>query len=255
MSPEQPVLFTYAEKEVELPAGYLCPEDGKLYRSVVVREMSGEEEDLLFNEKNARAGNSLNKVLAKLCKLKDLPSQHFVDDLLIVDQYYLLVQARILTYGNIYTFQAKHPEADGGCGETTTVRLELDSLKFESPTTPTALEETVSLPKSGLIVTFKKNQGKDQANLRKIAYGGADDKISQLIQYRARKIVKDGKELPLTVLKQLPLSDRKILREAMSQSEGKAETSVDVPCGGCGQTLKVEMPLNQDFFCLGGRES
>ena len=41
----------------------------------------------------------------------------------------------------------------------------------------------------------------------------------------------------------------------MNEVEGKAETTLDIECSNCGEMMKVEMPLEQDFFCLRDQES
>lgn len=247
--------ISYVEKEVELPSGFHDTTSGEVYKTVVIREMSGVEEDLLLNENVAKSGNTLNKILSNVCKLKEKPNLRFVDNLLMVDQLYLLVQVRILTYGNNYRFEVKHDRDQGGCGGFTHVSLELDSLEFTPPAKP-ELEQEVFLPKSKVTVVFKKNQGKDQANLTKILTSKAEDKISQLLQYRTRKVLTEGgDDLGIEAIKRLPLSDRKLLREEMNEAEGKAETSIEVECASCGEEMKVALPLDQNFFCLKGPES
>lgn len=248
--------INYAQKEVELPAGYCDVDSGQIHKTVVIREMTGVEEDILLNAEHARSGMVLNKILDNICELKDKPGMKFVNDLLIVDQYFLMVQARILTYGNIYTFEVAHDKDMGGCGAKTTIRLELDSLEFKGPENPAELESSVVLPKSGLKVVFKKNQGKDQPALLKLAQRNSQDKVSQILQYRTKTILSpDGTELDKSIIKDIPAMDRKFLREYMNKSEGKAETELSTHCATCGELMKIEMPLGADFFCLGGRES
>lgn len=248
--------INYAQKEVELPAGYYDVESAQVYKKVVVREMTGVEEDILLNAEYARSGVVLNKILENICELKDKPGIKFINDLLIVDQYFLMVQARILTYGNVYAFEVAHDKDMGGCGAKTTIRLELDSLEFSGPEDPTELEASVVLPKSGIKVVFKKNQGKDQSALLKLTQRNSQDKISQVLQYRTKAVYSpDGTELDKSIIKNIPAMDRKFLREYMNKSEGKAETELNTFCATCGEPMKIEMPLGADFFCLGGREN
>lgn len=243
-------LFSYNEKEVTLPNGFYDEKDEKLYKKVIVREMTGEEEDILLNEKEADSGMTLNRILENVCTLKDKPKLNFIQSLLMVDQLFLIVQARILTHGNNLRFEVTHEKASGGCGQQTGVNLELDSLEFNSSPKPKELIESIELPKSKCTVTFKKNQGKDQSVLSKLLRSKSSDKFTQLLQYRTLKLEKDGKEIPKDLLKKLPGSDRKLLREYMNKSEGKAETSIEVDCSNCGSPVKATLPIDEGFFCL-----
>lgn len=242
--------FSYNECEIELPSGYVDNE-GKLHKKVVVREMSGEEEELILNADAGKAGQVLNRILDRVAKLKDAPGVKFVDSLLMVDQLFLLVQARILSFGKDYTFGVECT----ACKQNSQIKLDLESLSFKSPKNP-QIEEQVSLKKSGLVVHFKKNQGKDQPNLIKILEAKSSDKITQLLEYRITKILnKEGEQLDkAVVIKKLPVSDRKALREAMNESEGDAETIVDYDCVHCSHKMKVRLPIDENFFCLGQKQ-
>lgn len=244
-------LFTYREKEVDLPSGYVDSE-GQLHKSVILREMSGEEEDLLLDETETKNGTSVTSVLNRLMKLKDKPSLKVAGELLMVDQLFLLVQARMLTYGNSYKFDVTC-QVDA-CKKITRLNLDLSSLKFEGSPNPSSLEESVVLPATGIEIRFKKNQGKDQGNLFKLAQGKSRDKITQLLKYRVVEIKKDGKTLSNDMVKSLPGQDRKLLRETMNKAEGYAETAIDFECVHCNNSMKIQLPLNASFFCLTGEE-
>jgi len=239
-------LFQYREKEVELPNGYL-DSDGVLHRAVNVRELSGEEEDILLDETESKNGTTITNILNRVCKLKDKPTQKFVSDLLMVDQLYLLVQTRSLTYGD--TFKFDQLCSNQACQKISRVNLELSSLKFQGSSNPKSLEETIELPNTGVSVRFKKNQGKDQGSLQKIQKG-AKDKVSQLLMYRIIELTKEGVEYPKMVVKSLPGEDRKFLREFMRKSEGDAETMIDFSCYHCRHEMKIQLPFDQNFFCL-----
>lgn len=245
-------VFQYKEREVELPNGYV-DSDGTLYKTVIVRELSGEEEDLLLDQSEARNGTTITNILNKICKLKDKPSIKIAADLMVVDQFYLLVQARMLTYGKNYNFEVTCQSQP--CGKISRINLDLESLEFKPSPNPLSLTESVLLPNSGLQVVFKKNQGKDQGNLSKIQQGSAKDKVSQLLQYKVVEITKDGVKHPKSLIKSLPGEDRRILREAMRKSEGDAETVINVNCFHCGHSMKAEMPFDHAFFCLTADES
>lgn len=241
--------FAYNEREIELPSGYLDNE-GTLHKTVIVREMSGEEEELILNAETSKAGQVLNRVLDRVAKLKDAPGIKFVDSLLMVDQLFLLVQARVLSFGKEYTFSV---ECDA-CRKKSQIKLDLESLSFTAPKNP-KIEEKVKLKRSGLEIEYKKNQGKDQPNLLKILESKSTDKITQLLEYRISKILnKNGEEVEKAIIKKLPVSDRKALREAMNESEGDAETIVDYECVHCSHNMKVRLPIDENFFCLGQKQ-
>lgn len=238
--------FTYNEKEVILPSGYTDPE-GVLHKEVVIRELSGEEEEILLNADSSKNGQLLNKILDKVAKLKNRPELKFVESLLLTDQLFLLVQARALSFGKDYKFGLDCPQ----CKTKANLSVDLESLEFVGAENP-ALHETVELPNSKVQVKFKKHQGKDQANLSKLMNNGGADKINQLLLYRIQEVRYNDQVIDKTeALKKVPASDRKFIREYMAKSEGSAETAIDYQCVNCSHKMTIPLPIDENFFCLG----
>ena len=143
---DQNIGFSMPTEEVELPSkGLLYPSGSALASGKVeMKYMTAKEEDILTNINYIKNNTVFDKLIQSL-----LVSKINYDDLLIADRDALLIAARILGYGNEYSFTY--------AGQPVTVDLgELDT-KFldESGITPNANEFTYVIPTTGTKLTFK----------------------------------------------------------------------------------------------------
>jgi hypothetical protein len=93
--------FKLPTETVELPSkGIVYPESNPLSSGKVeMKYMTAKEEDILTNQSYIQKGTVIDKLLKSL-----IVSTINVDDLIVGDKNALLVAARVLGYGNDYTF-------------------------------------------------------------------------------------------------------------------------------------------------------
>ena len=151
VQPTQPQ-YSFPTEEVTLPSkGLLYPEGSPLRSGkITMKYMTAKEEDILTNQNYIKNGTVIDKLLQSL--IVDMTK---VEDLLIGDKNAVLVAARILGYGQDYTFKYPHP--DTGVEEELTIDLTEaeDKVIDESKMINGQNEFEFELPTSKLLITFK----------------------------------------------------------------------------------------------------
>ena len=151
VQPTQPQ-YSFPTEEVTLPSkGLLYPEGSPLRSGkITMKYMTAKEEDILTNQNYIKNGTVIDKLLQSL--IVDMTK---VEDLLIGDKNAVLVAARILGYGQDYTFKYPHP--DTGVEEELTIDLTEaeDKLIDESKMVNGKNEFEFELPTSKMFITFK----------------------------------------------------------------------------------------------------
>lgn len=137
-------------EEVSLPSkGLLYPKDSPLSAGKIsMKYMTAREEDILTNTNYIRQGTVIDKLLQAL-----IVTPINYDDLLIGDKNAILIAARILGYGQDYSF--KYVNAQGQETEATVDLSKLEEKKIETSLYANGNNFTFTLPKSGNTVTFK----------------------------------------------------------------------------------------------------
>jgi hypothetical protein len=138
-------------EEVSLPSkGLLYSKDSPLASGKIeMRYMTAHHEDILTNTNFIKNGTVIDKLLQSL-----IVTSINYDELLIGDKNAILVAARILGYGQEYSFKytnERGQELEATVDLSTLKEKELDATLVKSGVN----EFTFSLPKSGNVVTFK----------------------------------------------------------------------------------------------------
>ena len=151
-APIQEQITQFPTEEVTLPSkGLLYPEGSPLKSGVVkMKYMTAKEEDILTNQNYIKNGTVIDKLLQSL-----IVDTTKVEDLLIGDKNAILVAARILGYGQDYTFSYLNPTT--GENEEVTVDLtEADDKELNSSLMIEGKNEfEFELPTSKVLLTFK----------------------------------------------------------------------------------------------------
>ena len=151
VQPTQPQ-YSFPTEEVTLPSkGLLYPEGSPLRSGkITMKYMTAKEEDILTNQNYIKNGTVIDKLLQSL-----IVDTTKIEDLLIGDKNAILVAARILGYGQEYTFKYPHPET----GENEEVTIDLteadDKVIDESKMIEGKNEFEFELPTSKILLTFK----------------------------------------------------------------------------------------------------
>ena len=151
-APVQGQQYQFPTEEVTLPSkGLLYPEGSPLRSGKVkMKYMTAKEEDILTNQNFIQNGTVIDKLLQSL-----IVDSIKVEDLLIGDKNAVLVAARILGYGQDYTFKYTHPNT----GELEEVTIDLteaeDKFVDESKMINGKNEFEFQLPTSKVLLSFK----------------------------------------------------------------------------------------------------
>ena len=138
-------------EEVSLPSkGLLYPKESPLSSGKIeMKYMTAREEDILTNTNFIKNGTVIDKLLQSL-----IVTSINYDELLIGDKNAILVAARILGYGQEYSF--KYTNERGQELEATVDLSTLKEKELDTSLVKSGINEfTFSLPKSGNVITFK----------------------------------------------------------------------------------------------------
>lgn len=243
--------------EYELPLGYLDAE-GNLFDKVVVREMTGEEEDIFASRKmsvikkiNMVLKNCIVSLDNKEGKKRDVELEEVVAKLPSIDRMFLLVRIRQQTYGDIFKFEDVCDndvnEKDGTvhkCGHRQLVMVNLRELDVKYPVDKKKRIFECTL-NSGKKVVFKIMTGMEDAQL---AVGDEDKTVSDIMLMRVITI--NGKPPMLHDLKKMSLKDRKKLRGEMGKADNAGmDSEIEIQCPKCSRIKKDTLRYDSaDFF-------
>lgn len=228
----------------ELPCGYLDPE-GNLHTDIEVREMTGEEEEILA-AKNMPVIKKLNKILARctvaIGSFRDQSDiERIIPDLTQGDRVYLLFAIRRVSLGDDMPLFVKCPQ----CEQESHVTIDLSDLEVKKMADPKIRVYTETLPKTKKKVVLKVLSGRGEEAISKAATTGKD-LISYAILTRIETM--DGKPASIRDLKALPLADRNFLRDVWEDHEGGINTELTVACAQCDHEFDTNMSVGDPGF-------
>ena len=229
--------------EFELPCGYLDP-DGNLHTSITIREMTGEEEEILA-ARNMPSNRKINSILARCTKSLGPYSgssvEKVIPELTQGDRIYLLISIRRVTLGDEMPFVTKCPQ----CEQEARFVLDLSDLEVKGMQDPKVRTYKVQLPKANKEVVMKVLTGHGEDAIGKASSRGRD-MITTAIFARIDSI--DGKPPTMADLKKLSLVDRNFLRNEWEDHEGGVDTTVEIDCPSCGNEYETELDISQQGF-------
>lgn len=234
----------------ELPCGYL-DEEGVLHREVVVREMTGDEEDILASRR-VKDGEKMDLLIAacleRLGSITDKRQiQNLTGEFLIGDRLFLLYAIRRVSLGDEYPFKESCPK----CKESTLYPFDLAQLEVVQMPNPIQRRFEEELP-SGHKVVWHPMRGLDQQKRRRHR---KMDILTLNLWVRLDEI--NGVRPTTDMLKALSSRDRDFLRGRFFQVEGGVETTVEVVCPLCDYEFEREVEIGRSgfFFPSETRES
>ena len=226
----------------DLPCGYI-DRQGVLHTEIQVREMTGNEEDLLAAKK-IKAAKKMNAVMAacveRIGTITDKAEiTKAIPEMLLGDRVFILFAIRRVSFGDVYVVNEICP----ACERTGTYPVDLNLL--ETKKMPDVMKRTFTevLP-SGRTVKFHLPTGLDEMRVADMATGMDDLSITMLM--RVETI--EDRRATLEGLKALPSKDRNVLRSLFDTHEGGVDTGVDYDCSACGATFKRDLSLDAGFF-------
>ena len=230
-------------EEVELPSkGLLYPEGTELAKGIIeMKYMTAKEEDILTNQVYIKNGTVLDKLMKSL-----IVSPIEYDELLVGDKNAIMVAARILGYGNEYSFEYN--------GEPQTVDLSLlenKPLDEDLFSTHTNNFEFI-LPHSKNKITFKFLNGRDEKNINRELEGlkkinkDASPESSTRLKYMITSVEgrTETKDIREFVDNYLLAKDARMLREYIR----KIQPDVDLTFFPEESNDRVDIPIRLNFF-------
>jgi len=242
-----------------LPVGYI-DSAGKLHDQIVLKEMTGVEDDMLGND-DLPIGERVSEVLAactmKLGDIDDRPTiKRAISDTLESgmpiteqDRIAAMIFLRRTTLGDLYKFERRCPR----CGEMAKNRVsDLRELKIEKSPHPDKRRVKVTLPRSGKVAVIKVLTAGGAAKMGRLRPSQKDLK-SLAIAARLESLDDervDNPRVALSKIKALPQADRNKLRHVYNAMEAFVETDIEVECRNpiCLATWDFPLDVGQGFF-------
>jgi hypothetical protein len=248
-----------------LPCGYL-DSDGVLHTEVLLREISGKEEDMLASKKVPDQKKMNQLLIACIERLGSISDREriaaAVPELLVGDRVFLLIAVRRTSLGDDYPYKDQCPS----CEKESLMSIDLASIEVAPMPEPTKRIFDARLPSkvatriwadtgelppaektnpTGPTVRFRPVTGRDEEKFGQVL--NKDDALSKSLQARIELL--DGKPPTVDDLQALSLTERQYLRdEIFDRADGGVETTLDVTCPKCGHDYTRELEIGQMGF-------
>lgn len=238
-------------EEVSLPSkGLLYPKDSPLSAGKIsMKYMTAREEDILTNSNFIRQGTVIDKLLQSL-----IVTPINYDELLIGDKNAILIAARVLGYGQEYSF--KYNNERGQELEATVDLSKLEEKKIDESLFKAGTNSfTFALPKSGNTVTFKllthgdeKKIDAEIKGLKKINPNGSYD-ITTRFKHMITSVNGDSEQKSIRdfVDNYLLASDARALREYYTKVQPDIEMKF-IPEDDSYTGEGIAIPISLIFF-------
>ena len=252
VQPTQPQ-YSFPTEEVTLPSkGLLYPEGSPLRSGkITMKYMTAREEDILTNQNLIQNGTVIDKLLQSL-----IVTSIDYNSLLIGDKNAILVAARILGYGQDYTFKLKNPNT--GEEEDITVDLTKSNDKEidESIITNGKNEFQFTLPTSKLLITFKFLSQDDENKITNELKGlkKLNKKSSSELTTRMKYLITsvngdyEKKTIREFVDGNFLARDARALRDYISKSMPDIDLTYDVEFEDGTVIEDITLPIGLNFF-------
>jgi hypothetical protein len=236
----------FPAEEVTLPSkGLLYPDDSPLKKGIIeMKYMTAREEDILTNPNFIQNGTVIDKLLESLI-VTDID----YNTLLTGDKDAVLIAARVLGYGNEYSFEYK--------GENITVDLNniKDKNLDESLVVEGKNEFSFTLPVSKKEITFKfLNHGDELAIAREVKGNKkinkrASSELTTRMKYIITSIDGDYEKKTIReyVDSEFLARDARELRNYIKKIQPSVDLSFDYE-DQRGNVTTIDIPVGIDFF-------
>ena len=247
-----------------LPVGFVG-EDGKVWKNVILREVTGAEEDLMDDDTVPRYQRNTDVLTACIETIGNVTDKAKIREIVAdeckvgkgitsTDRIALMVFLRRTSLGDVYKFERRCPcPRQHLCANRS---LDLTSLKMkEIPEARVAKRRVeVTLPRSQKKAILRVMTAKHEADLHGLKITTPDLR-SMAIMARVESIDGVGvKGAPgLLAVKALPLEDREYIVSVYNLMEADVDTQVEVHCDHplCSADFKFPLDLGQTFFSKG----
>lgn len=231
----------------ELPTGYLDA-DGQIHKEAWVREMTGEEEDILTARKvkiHQRMNQILEKCVTQIGSFRQADANwpNVIKGLTVSDRLFLMIKIRTVSLGHLFSFKVKC--TDDVCGKMSEQTVDLNEFKISGMPNPAERVFEIDLPKSKKKAKLKIQTGADEARVANFV----NMQNPMTIITMSRLVELDGKnKISIDDVKKLPSMDMDAIRKAVKEHEGDIDNEIDVSCPHCGNEFKTDINVGSPTF-------
>lgn len=233
-------------EKVTLPSNGVLYDPKRIPASLTIHNMTVEDEALLY-------GSNSDKAITQILK-SVIEEDIDVDELITADKHFLLVRARILTYGPIYKVSGIRCR----CGKDQTYEIDLAKLPVNMLDSSTEIEREITLPVSGLVFKIKLPTGYDILEMerevkRKVSKYNINEGVANYIGGLAMNIVAiNGNDVlfdeAYKFVSELTGRDSSYLKKEINSIEVGLDTLIIEECSSCGRDIEFRLPMSSDFF-------
>lgn len=229
-----------AVSSCELPTGFRV--EDQVVREISFRELAGPEEDILAS--NMPVSQKLSTIMASCTRsigsvVEPNQIRKLMDEMVISDRWFYLVQLRILSLGADYKFVTKCP----ACSHDDKVAYDLREVKVKNAPKADALYREVTLP-TGSKARLRVANGHSDAKIEKMA----NETNAPTIGLFVRISELNDKPVDLVDVKQMTMRDRAFIRQTIEEMEGQVDESFEAQCPKCGHAYGGELQLDGRTF-------
>lgn len=235
---------------IELPCGYI--HDGELHSLALVREMEGEEEDIIVGK--GPAVQRLNAVISNcLVSLGSIKDKHILrmapDNLTSPDRMVLIIVLRRVTVGDFWDLEITCPKCN--CRKHKT--MDLRDVAIRPMKDRMARDNELVLPKSGKVVKWHVQGAEDEQWLAD-ASKKKEDLLTLQILSRVYEFdgIKIDRKLKLReakkIIKGMKWNDRSALRSEFEKVEADVDTKAEYICDECNYEWETGLDFSQESF-------
>lgn len=242
--------FMVPTEEITLPSLGVFYPNGK--KTVKVKYLTAEEDDVLFSPELIKSGRVLDALLQIVVVDKDLNP----DDMIVGDRNTILIHMRRTGMGEEYkpgkmTCPSCHEEFEP------TVDLSLLKLKMLENMPDARGEYDFLLPIMKKNIKFRFLNGKDETKISKSSQttkkGTSNYKVSKYVteRYRLQIMEVEGNRDKLYVAKlisAMPMRDSLVFREYVKLVSPGVDFNYEFECTNCGHHYEEEVPMTQRLF-------
>ena len=242
--------------QYELPCGWI-DESGERHTSIIVREMTGVEEELLAGRGEALF--RMNKVMANC--LEQIGTHDgvsgkvsIVNEMTVVDRYFLLIALRRSSMGDDYTVETACPS----CSTKDKFTVDLGSLGTTEMSEPGSRVHTATTP-SGIDYTFHVMTGEDELwlNKAKAKLKGEGmltlNMLCRIDEIGGKKVERDVNKRrdfmsSVAYVGRLGMRDRMSIRKTVQKAEGDIDMTMEFECKNCGHNWGASLDVTDPGF-------
>ena len=243
--------FMVPTEEIELPSMGVFYPNGK--KTVTVKYLTAEEDDVLFSPELIKSGRVLDALLQIVVLDKDLNP----DDMLVGDRNTILIHARKTGIGEEYK---PGKMTCPSCGEQyePVVNLNLLKLKYLENKPDEKGEYDFLMPIMKKNVKFRLLNGKDENKISKATQstkkgGSSNFKVSKAVteRYRLQIMEVEGNRDKIYISKfisAMPMKDSLVFREYVQLISPGIDFNYEFDCTNCGHYYEDEVPMTYRLF-------